>query len=313
MKCLVTGGAGCIGSSLVEKLLINRHDIVVIDNLSSGKKEHMKNFKNNENFNFIEANVLDYDLQKIIKKCDIVFHLSANPDIKYKEGDTTDEDLKQNTVATNRILDAMRKTCVKKFVFASSSAVYGEMEKPMPENSALNPISLYGASKAACEHMISAYCSMFGFQAWVYRFANVVGGKSRRTGTTVLTDFINRLKSNQKELLILGDGKQKKAYMTNEDCVDGMLFGFQHAKGKFSVFNLGPDDWIEINEIAKIVAKEMNVSPELKYTGGDRGWPGDAPISMLDTTKMKKLGWKPQKNSKQAIEQAVKELLMYSI
>ncbi len=309
-RALVTGGAGCIGSSLVQKLLENGIKVIAIDNLSSGKKEHIRSFINDKNFIFIEADILKYNLKKLAKKCDIVFHLSANPDIKYKEGDPTDEDLKENVIATHKILDAMRKAGTKKIVFSSSSAVYGEMEKPKSEKDELLPISLYGASKAACEHLISAYCSMFGFHAWVYRFANVVGSKSRRTGTTVLTDFISNLKKNNNELLILGNGLQRKAYMTNEDCVNGMLFGLENASDKFNIFNLGPDDCIEINKIAKIVSDEMKLNPKLKYAGGDRGWPGDAPISMLDTKKMKRLGWKPKYNSREAVRIAVKGLLM---
>lgn len=308
-KVLVTGGAGCIGSSLVERLLNDGAEVTIIDNLSSGKLEHLESVIKNPKLNFIENDIKACSIEDIVSGKDVVFHLSANPDIKYKNGDETDKDLKENTVATHRVLDAMRIAGVKKIVFASSSAVYGEISDYTPENAALKPISLYGASKAACEHMISAYCSMFGFQAWVFRFANVVGGKSRQTGTTVLTDFINRLKSEPNELLILGNGLQRKSYMTNNDCVDGMLFGLEKSGEAFNIFNLGPDDWIEVNKIASVVSEEIGVHPKLKYTGGDRGWPGDAPISMLNTNKMKALGWKPRHTSEEAVRIAVRALL----
>jgi len=308
-KVLVTGGAGCIGSSLVERLLEDGHEVTVIDNLSSGKLEHLKNVIENPRLEFIEGDVKTYDLESIISGKDVVFHLSANPDIKYKDGDPADKDMKENTLVTYRLLEAMRKVCVTKIVFSSSSAVYGEISDYTPEDAALKPISLYGASKAACEHVINAYCSMFGFQAWVFRFANIIGGKSRQTGTTVLTDFINRLKTNPAELLILGNGLQRKAYMTNEDCIDGIMFGLENSTGSFNLFNLGPDDCIEINQVAKLVAEKMKLNPKLRYTGGNRGWPGDAPVSLLNTQKMKKLGWKPKNNSKKAVEIAINALL----
>ena len=306
---LITGGAGCIGSSLAERLLNDGVEVTVIDNLSSGKSEHVEKFMQDKKFTFIKGNILEYDMEEIVNK-DVVFHMSANPDIKYKEGDATDEDLRENTIATYKVLEAMRAAGSKNIVFASSSAVYGEAKVPTPEDTPLHPISLYGASKSACEHLIGAYCSMFGFNSWIYRFSNVVGGKSRKTGTTVLTDFINRLRNTHNELLILGNGKQKKAYMTNDDCVEGMLYGVENSNDKINIFNLGPDDCIEINKIAKIVASEMKLEPKIVYSGGDRGRLGDVPVSFFDTKKMKALGWEPKHNSEQAVLAAVRQLLL---
>lgn len=311
MRVVVTGGAGCIGSEIALRLLREGNTVTVIDNLSSGKKEHMKEMKG-DRFRFIKADITDIKkTTAALNGADAVFHLAANSDIKFKKGDRTDEDLRQNTIATYNVLEAMRTNGTKKIVFTSSSAVYGEAEKmPTPEEHMLEPISLYGASKAACETLISGFCHMFGMRGCILRLANVIGNKNRKTGETVLTDFINKLRKNSKELQILGNGGQSKSYLLVDDCVDGILAAFSKAKEKVSIYNLGPEDFISVNEIAAIVIEEMwlnNVN--FTYTGGDRGWTGDVPKFLLDTTKIRKLGWKPSCTSKEAVRKSVRQQL----
>jgi UDP-glucose 4-epimerase len=313
MKVLVTGGAGCIGSELVGELLSRGHQVECLDNLSSGKMEHINRFLDDKNFSFINGDILNpADIDKCAKNVEVVFHLAANPDIKYRDGDRTDKDLQQNTLGTYNVLEAMRKNNVKKIVFSSSSAVYGEAQRtPTTEDyGPLMPESLYGASKLACEGLISSYCHMFGFQAWIFRFANIVGGKSRKTGTTVISDFISKLRSNPHELTILGNGRQSKSYLIVEECVSGILFGLENAHDIINIYNLSPGDSVSVDEIANVVIKEMNLSNvEKKYSGSERGWPGDVPKVVLDSNRMDKLGWKSKYTSKNAIVIATRALI----
>src|SRR3989338_2335719 len=278
MRILVKGGAGCIGSELVKELLKN-HKVTVLDNLSSGKNEHIQEFTANNNFELVEGDVLDKNvLDSAMKNKDMVFHLAANPDIKFIPGERTDKDLQQNTIATYNVLDVMQKNNVKKIAFSSSSVIYGKASKmPTPEDyGPLKPTSLYGASKVACEGLISAYCHMFDMQGWIFRFANIVGDKSRKKGRTVISDFIFKLKENPKELQILGDGQQSKSYMLIDDCVAGMLFAFQHSNEPINIFNLSTTDAITVDNIAEIISEEMQLKDvKLKYTGSTGGWPGD--------------------------------------
>jgi len=312
MKALVTGGAGCIGSDLCSRLLEEGYGVVAIDNLNSGKIEHVKNLEKNKKFRFIKGDILEMsDIKKTMKGIDIVFHLAANSDVKYKDGDPTDEDLRLNTIAIYNVLECMRINNVKKIVFTSSSVVYGEAEKmPTDEDYPLRPISLYAASKVSCEALISGFCNMFGMQSWIFRFANIVGGKTRKIGKTVLSDFIEKLSANHKELEILGDGKQCKSYLLVNDCIEGMLIAIKKSNEKINIFNLGPEDFVTVDEIGKIVIDEMGLkNVKFKYSGGDRGWKGDVPRFLLDITKIRKLGWKPRYTSKEAIRIATRSLL----
>lgn len=305
-RVLITGGAGVIGSELAGRLLDEGNEVIVYDNLSSGKLEHIRPFEENKKFRFIKADILDVEkLKASMKECDVVFHLAANPDIKFKDGDPTDKDLKQNTIGTYNVLDCMNQNGIKKIIFSSTSAVYGETRRVSltEDYGPLNPISFYGASKLSCEALISAFCGMLGFQGWIFRFANIIGGKSRKTGTTVITDFILKLKQNPKELEILGDGTQRKTYLLLDECVDGMLFGFQNANANLNIFNLAPSDNISVKEIADIVVKNLKLKDVgYSYSGGDRGWQGDVPYVLLSPEKMQKLGWKAKHTSKEAVE-----------
>ena len=312
MRILVTGGAGCIGSELVKELLKN-HKVTVLDNLSSGKNEHIQEFTANNNFELVEGDVLDKNvLDSAMKNKDMVFHLAANPDIKFIPGERTDKDLQQNTIATYNVLDTMQKNNVKKIAFSSSSVVYGKAAvMPTPEDyGPLKPTSLYGASKVACEGLISAYCHMFDMQGWIFRFANIVGDKSRKKGRTVISDFIFKLRENSKELEILGDGKQSKSYMLVDDCVAGMLFAIEHANDTVNIFNLSTTDSITVDKISEIVIKEMELHEvKIKYTGSAGGWPGDITNFLLDVSKLKKLGWATKYSSQEAVRMAARRML----
>ncbi len=312
MRYLVTGGAGCIGSELVKRLLIG-NEVTVFDNLSSGKAEHIEEFHGGKNFRFVEGDMLDtVALDRVVSGVDVVFHFAANPDIKFVAGNPTDKDLNQNIIATYHLLDAMRKNSVKKIVFSSSSVIYGKASvMPTPESyGPLMPTSLYGASKLACEALISAYCNMFGMQGWIFRLANIVGDKSRKKGRTVISDFIFKLKEDPSQLEILGDGKQLKSYLLVDECVNGMLFALERSKENINIFNLGTSDAITVDKIADIVITETGLRDvKISYTGSSGGWPGDITKFLLDINKMKELGWEPEYNSEEAIRITTKRML----
>lgn len=308
MKALVTGGAGFIGSHLIDALLERGYEVKCIDNFSSGRREFIE--KNIDKIELIEGDLLNpEDIKKAIKGCDIVFHLAANPDVRLGAVDTKIH-FDNNILATYNLMEEMRKEGVKKIAFTSSSTVYGEASIiPTPENyGPLIPISLYGASKLSAEALISSYSHTFDIEAIIYRFANVVGPRSTHG---VIYDFIKKLRKNPEELEILGDGKQKKSYLYIDDCIDAMFFGIEHAKEKTEIYNIGSEDWTEVTEIADIVSEEMNLHPEYRFTGGvgGRGWKGDVKIMRLDISKLKSLGWKPKYKSNEAIRMTARWLI----
>lgn len=296
---LVTGGAGFIGSHVVDRL-VEIDDVKVVDNLSSGKKEFI-----NESAEFILADLTKDDLTDHLRGVDEVWHLAANPDVRMGS-EKPEEIYRNNVLATFRLLEMMRKAKVNKIIFTSTSTVYGEPKLiPTPEDHLTHPISIYGASKLACEALIESYCYTFGMVAYIYRFANVIG---KRSTHGVIYDFINKLKINQNELEILGNGEQNKSYIYIDDCIEAMFTGLK-AKETFNVFNIGSEDQIKVKRIAEIVCEEMKLSPKFKFTGGDRGWVGDVPVMLLSIEKLKKLGWRPKYNSETAVRMAVRDLL----
>ena len=309
MKAFITGGAGFIGSHLVDKLIEKENNVTVYDNLSSGKKKFIQQHLKNENFKFIKSDLLDFNkLKKDIKGHDVVFHIAANPFVRLGETQTR-LDLEQGAIATYNILESMRANNIKKIVFSSSSVVYAEVPNvSIPETYGPTlPISLYGAGKLASEGLISAFCGTFDFQAWIFRFANVVGIRGTHG---VIVDFIDKLKKNPKELEILGNGKQQKPYLYVSDIVEGMIFGFEHSNNQINLFNLGCDSNTTVTRIAEMVVEEMKLNNvEFKYTGGKRGWPGDVPRFQLDYNKIKKLGWKERYTSDEAVRKAIREIL----
>jgi UDP-glucose 4-epimerase len=309
MKAFITGGAGFIGSHLVDSLLKNGHSVTVYDNLSSGDKKFIQHHLNQENFTFAQADLLDPKrVTKEIHDHDVVFHLAANPHVRLGEKQT-DLDLNQGIVATYNILEAMRQNNIKKIVFSSSSVVYGETDEPsLPETYGPTlPISLYGAGKLGAEGLISAFCGTFDFQTWMYRFANIVGARGTHG---VIVDFIEKLRKNPYELEILGDGKQCKPYLYVSDCVDGILFGFMHADEKMNLFNLSCDTTTTVTRIAEMVTEEMGLkNVSFKYTGGIRGWKGDVHRFQLDAGKINTLGWNATLTSDEAVRKAIRDVL----
>lgn len=310
-KIFITGGAGFIGSNLVDKL-IEENKVIVFDNFSSGKMEFIQHLKRNKNFKLIRGDLLtSRKLYKYLKNVDVVYHLSANPEVKLG-AENTYIHLQQNVIATYKLLEEMRKANCKKLAFTSTSTVYGDAKIiPTKEDYApLIPISLYGASKLACEGLISSYCYTFDFNAVSYRFANVVG---KRSTHGVIFDFINKLKKNKEELEILGDGTQTKSYCYISDCVSAMVFAFEKLKEKYDLFNIGSEDYTSVKEIADIVCEELNLkNVKYKYTGGvdgGRGWRGDVKLMLLSIEKLKNLGFSPKYNSKESIRKATRDLL----
>jgi len=307
---LVTGGAGFIGSNLVDRLL-ESNQVTVLDNFSSGKRSFVGRHMDDENFNLIEADLLDPKAaEDAVKGKDMAFHLAANPDVKIGAEDTRTH-LDQNVLATYNLLEAMRKNNVRNVAFTSTSTVYGEAEiVPTPENyGPLLPISLYGASKLACEALIAAYCHTFEMNAWIYRFANIVGERGTHG---VLVDFVNKLKKNPEELEILGSGTQRKSYLEVHDCINAMIYCAENSSKSVNVFNIGSEDSVNVTEIADIVVEKMDLeNVDYKYTGGvdGRGWKGDVKLMLLSIDSLKELGWMPKHNSKEAIGIAVEALL----
>ncbi|RJS83500.1 NAD-dependent epimerase/dehydratase family protein [Methanophagales archaeon] len=313
MKILVTGGAGFIGSHVVNGLIDAGHEIVVLDDLSSGYKKFIDPHVDKENFQFHRINLLHGDITVFFEGVEEVWHLAANPEVRIGAKDTRIH-LEQNVIATHHVLEAMRTKNVRRIIFTSTSTVYGEADKlPTPEEYPTRPISLYGASKLACEALIGAYCHTFDMHAWIYRFANVIG---KRSSHGVIYDFINKIRSNSQELEILGDGNQKKSYIYVDDCIEAMFAGLkakakEEDKDKVNIFNIGTEDMINVKRIAEIVCEEMHTStkPEFKFTGGKRGWKGDVPTMLLDVSKLNKLGWKQRYNSEEAVRKAIRDLL----
>jgi UDP-glucose 4-epimerase len=308
MKAFVTGGAGFIGSHIVDRLVSEGNIVTVYDDLSSGKEEFIKHHMNNDNFTFIKADLINQEaLYKDIKNHDVVFHIAANPDVRL--GAQKPEIAKKDILATYNLLDAMRKNNIKKIVFSSSSTIYGETPAfPLPEEyGPLLPISVYGAAKLAAEGLITSYCHTFDMQGWIFRFANVVGERGTHG---VIVDFINKLRKNPEELEILGDGKQKKPYLYVTECVDGIFYGFKHSNEQINLFNLGCSSATTVTKIAEMIVEEMSLTNvSFKYTGGKRGWKGDIPQFQFDIKKIEKLGWKPKYSSDDAIRKAIKDVL----
>ena len=307
---LVTGGAGFIGSHLVDELLKRGFNVRVIDNLSSGSLENIKHNIGNRSFEFIRGDLKNpEDSLKAVKNVEVVFHLAANPEVRVS---TTAPEIhfRENVVATFNLIEACRKVgTVEKFVFASSSTVYGDAKVfPTPENHELRPISVYGASKAACESLICSYAYLYGFKAASLRYANIVGPRLRHG---VIYDFLMKLKKNPNVLEVLGDGTQKKSYLYISDTIEATLLVTDKLTEKFETYNIGNEDWITVAEIAEIVSKAAGFKPKIVFTGGTpdgRGWPGDVKYMLLSIEKIKKLGWKPKHTSREAIELTAKAL-----
>ena len=303
MAVLVTGGAGFIGSHIVDKLIEDGKEVVVFDNLVSGKQENV-----NEKAGFIKGDLVDAEeIDKVLKDNNIeeVWHLAANPNVNISDAEVH---FKQNVLTTYNLLEAMVKYDVKKIRFTSTSSVYGEAKQiPTPEDYIpLMPVSVYGAAKLVAESLIREYSNKFGVTAVIFRFANIIGGRSNHG---VVVDFVRKLRQDPNELEILGDGKQCKSYLHVLDCVDATFHASSQQKGAVELYNIGSNDRITVDKIADIVAKEMQLTPKRNYTGGRVGWKGDVPLMLLSIEKLKSIGWTPKMNSADAVQKTVCEIL----
>jgi UDP-glucose 4-epimerase len=293
LRVFVTGAAGFIGSNLVDRLLTNGHQVIGFDNLSTGHKEFLQTALESESFNFIQGDLLDKPaLFAAMKKVDMVFHLAANADVRFGTQHPS-KDLEQNTIATFNVLEAMRENEVRRIVFSSTGSVYGEARVfPTPEDAPF-PIqtSLYGASKLACEGLIEAYCEGFGFKAFIFRFVSILG---ERYSHGHVFDFYQKLNLDSTKLSVLGDGHQKKSYLYVQDCIDAILLAVEQENGDVQIYNLGTDDYCEVDQSIRWICDHLELNPRLEYTGGERGWVGDNPFIFLDCSRMRGLGWEPR-------------------
>jgi len=309
---LVTGGAGFIGSHLVDALVGMGAYVTILDNLSTGSRENVRRWIGHRRFSLQVGDCLKAeDLGKAMEDKEVVFHAAANPEVRAALTDAR-VDFEQNVVATKMVLEEMRKSQAANIIaFTSTSTVYGEAKQlPTPEDyGPLIPISLYGASKLACEALISGYCHMFGLRSVIYRFANIVGSRSRHG---VVWDFIQKLRKNPEELEILGDGTQSKSYLLVDDCVEAFLVGLEKPPEKLETYNIGSGTRITVTEVAKIVLEEMGLKDvQFTFTGGvegGRGWKGDVKTMLLDTSKIEGLGWRSKHDSAESVRIAARQL-----
>lgn len=307
-KILVTGGAGFIGSNMVE-LLIRDNDVIVLDNLSNVDERYVNKFRDNEKFRFIRGDINDLPGMADLDDVDVVIHLAANSDVKNGSEEPA-IDFRNNVEGTFGLLQYMRKRDVGEILFASSSTVYGEASQiPTPEDyGPYLPISSYGASKMSCEGFITAYSHYYGIRGTIFRFANIVGKNSTHG---VIYDFIRKLQKTPKTLEILGDGTQRKSYLHVEDCVRAMMYVHEKSR-KTDIFNLGNPQTTSVTKIADIVVSAMGL-PDVKYnyTGGidGRGWRGDVKIAQLGVEKLFSTGWKNRYNSDESVVHATAETI----
>jgi len=310
LKILVTGAAGFIASNLIPRLLARGDEVAGIDNFFLGKREYLAE---HPRFTFHEMDLLDLDRVAALVaqfKPDRVWHLAANSDISFGTK-YTDFDLKGGTLVTYNVLESMRRADVKEIVFSSSGAVYGEPTvMPTPEDyGPILPISLYAASKVACETLITAFAHNYDLRAWIYRFGNVVGPNPTHG---VIYDFVLRLRDDPTKLVVLGDGTQAKPYVYVEDTLDGMEFGIAHAREHVSVHNLAVDDQTSVREIAEWTIEAMGIDRatiDVQYGDSPRGWRGDVPQVQLDTRRMTALGWTPKHSSAEAVRRTIAEVV----
>ncbi len=300
MRYFVTGGAGFIGSNITDRLLDNNEQVIVYDNFSTGIEEFLFKAKKAENFRLVKGDLLDNEtLAGAMRGCDIVIHFAANADVRFGT-ENPQKDLNQNIIATFNVLEAMRKNKIKKIVFSSTGSIYGEsINIPTPEDAPF-PVqtSIYGASKLGGESLIQAYCEGFGFQCWIFRFVSILG--ERYTHGHIF-DFYKMLLHNPDELRVLGNGHQKKSYLYIQDCINAILFALEKSSERVNIFNLGTNEYCEVNDSIGWIVENLGLKPEISYSGGDRGWIGDNPFIFLDCSKINKLGWKPELTIKSAV------------
>jgi len=316
-KIFVTGGAGFIGSHVVELLVGQGYEVCAYDNLSNGRREYISHLSGRDNFKFIEADILDCDrLCSAARGHDLVWHLAANTDIIGGAAKPR-RDLNDCVVGTFNVLESMRANGIKNLLFSSTGAVYGELCRDEAVTEAagpLLPVSTYAAGKIGSEAFISAFCRLYGLRAWMFRFGNVIGARMTHG---VIFDFVKKLRANPGELLIKGDGRQEKNYFLVEECIDGMGWAFRNipmtGETPCDIFNLGTSSVTRVTAIADIVKKEMGLhNAKIVIEGTKQAWPGDQPRVHITVDRMRKLGWTAKKTSDEAVATAVKRLLKKS-
>jgi UDP-glucose 4-epimerase len=305
LRIFVTGAAGFIGSNMVDRLLAAGHTVVGFDNFSTGQRRFLENALAHPQFNLVQGDLLERNaLSKAMAGADLVIHFAANADVRFGT-DHPRRDLDQNTVATWNVLEAMREQGCNRIVFSSTGSIYGEPEIfPTPETCAF-PLqtSLYGASKLAAEGLIQAYCEGYGIQGYIFRFVSILG---ERYSHGHVFDFYKQLAEHPGHLHVLGNGHQRKSYLYVQDCIDAILVALDKAKGKVNIFNLGTDEYCEVNNSIGWICEYLGLSPELTYSGGERGWVGDSPFILLDCSRIRALGWRPRLTIKEAVVATIK-------
>ena len=300
MRVFVTGAAGFIGSNMVDRLLSAGHRVVGFDNLSTGQRRFLESATLHPQFTFLQDDLLDRkSLTEAMEGAELVVHLAANADVRFGT-EHPRRDLDQNTIATWNVLEAMRELGCERIVFSSTASVYGEPEIfPTPETCPF-PVqtSFYGASKPAAEGLIQAYCEGFGLQSYIFRFVSILGG--RYTHGHVF-DFYQQLSEHPEHLHVLGNGHQRKSYLYVQDCIDAILTAVDRVDGKVNIFNLGADEYCEVNDSIGWICDYLGLNPKLTYGGGERGWIGDSPFILLDCSRMRALGWRPRLTIKEAV------------
>jgi UDP-glucose 4-epimerase len=293
MHVFITGGAGFIGSNMVDRLLAYGHAVTVYDNFSTGQRRFLDMVREWPAFRLVVGDLLDVSrLTEALAGHDFVFHLAANADVRFGT-EHPRRDLQQNTIATLNVLEAMRANGVRRIAFSSTGSIYGEPDIfPTPETCPF-PVqtSLYGASKLAGEGLIAAYCTGFGFQSYIFRFVSILG--ERYTHGHVF-DFYKKLLDDPHQIEVLGNGKQRKSYLYVQDCIDAMLAVIERAAEPINIFNLGTDEYCTVDDSLGWICAHLGVNPKRRYAGGDRGWIGDSPFIFLDTAKVRSLGWRPK-------------------
>jgi UDP-glucose 4-epimerase len=304
---LITGGAGFIGSCFSRKLVGMGADVIVYDNLSMGKYDFIKNLTKSKRFKFVKGELLDQkflNLQVDRHRPDAIIHLAANPDVRASLRNTR-LDLEQGTIATYNVVEAARRYDVKDILLSSSGSVYGNADlRPTPEEyGPLRPVSLYGASKLASEALVASFSHLYGFDFYMYRFANIVGANLTHS---VILDLMNKLNKSKRSLEVLGSGKQRKGYLDVGDCVNGMLLVYRKSRQKENLYNLALSDQISVREIAELIVRRFSPNAEIKYTGTGGGWPGDVQDTYLSNKKIKRLGFRPTyKTTKEVVVHAI--------
>ncbi len=300
MRVFVTGAAGFIGSHMVDRLLAAGHSVTGFDNMSTGQRRFLEGTLAHPQFSFHQADLLDRtSLAQAMAGAELVVHFAANADVRFGT-EHPRKDLDQNTIATWNVLEAMREQGCKRIVFSSTGSVYGEPEIfPTPETCPF-PVqtSLYGASKLAAEGLIQAYCEGFGLQGYVFRFVSILG---ERYSHGHVFDFYQQLSQHPEHLHVLGDGHQRKSYLYVQDCMDAIFVAIERANDKVNIFNLGTDEYCEVNDSIGWICEHLGLHPKLTYSGGERGWVGDSPFIFLDCSRIRALGWRPRFTIKQAV------------